>query len=352
MRPQILRALVVLALVVAALHLLHNLITPILWAGLIAIATWPLHERMVRQQGTRLAPLRSALLLTAAVVCLFVVPFAYVVLRGWHEAPALVHLWTSSQESGLPAPAWVGGVPFVGTWLAQTWNGRLGDPGALSAFVHSLAGEFDLARGRTLAALVAHDAMKFFFCIVVLFFLYLDGAALAAQIGTVVSRQLGAAGRRTLPLVVRSVRGAVNGLVLVGVGVALLMTLACVVAGVPHPAAIGLATGVLGMVPFGAMLVLVLVVVYLLAVGATVSAVVLLVCGAAAIFVADHFVRPKFMSAGTRLPLVLALLGIVGGLETFGVLGLFLGPTLLAIVVAVWRELAATESLPESPAAA
>ncbi len=289
--------------------------------------------------GARFAPW-SALLLTGAVVCVFVVPFAYVVLRGWHEVPALLHLWTSSQESGLPAPPWLGGVPLVGAWLAQAWNDRLGEPGALSAFVHSLAGEFDLARGRTLAA---HDAMKFFFCIVVLFFLYLDGAALAAQIGAVVSRQLGAAGRRTLPLVVASVRGAVNGLVLVGVGVALLMTMACIAAGVPHPAAIGLATGVLGMVPFGAMLVLGLVVVYLLAVGSTGSALVLLAFGATAI-IADHFVRPKFMTAGTRLPLVLALLGIVGGLETFGVLGLFLGPTLLAIMVAIWRELAASEA--------
>ena len=121
------------------------------------------------------------------------------------------------------------------------------------------------------------------------------------------------------------------------------MTLAYILAGVPHPAAIGLATGMLGMVPFGAMLVLVLVVVYLLAVGATVSAFALLAIGATAIFIADHFVRPKFMSAGTQLPLVIALLGIVGGLDTFGVLGLFLGPTLLTILVAIWRELVAPD---------
>jgi predicted PurR-regulated permease PerM len=343
MKQQILRTLVVLALVAVALRVLHNLVAPIVWAGLIAIATWPLHLRLVRGLGGR-AGASTALLLTGAVVCVFVVPFAYVVIRGWHEVPALMRLWTSSEESGLPAPAWLAGVPQVGQWLSQTWNERLAAPGALSSFVHSLAGEFDLARGRTLAALIAHDAMKFFFCIVVLFFLYLDGDVLAAQIDRIVSRQLGPAGTRTLPLVVRSVRGAVNGLVLVAVGVALLMTLACVVAGVPHPAAVGLATGVFGMVPFGAMVVLVLVVVYLLAVGSTAAAIVLLALGSTAIFVADHFVRPKFMTSGTRLPLVLALLGVVGGLETFGVLGLFLGPTLLAILVAIWRELGAPES--------
>jgi len=340
MQQQTLRILVVVALVAATLFLLHSLITPILWAGLIAISTWSLRQRAVGPHGLRLAPWLAAALLTGAVVGVFVVPFGYVVVRGWHEVPALMRLWTSSRESGLPAPDWLVGVPWVGAWLSQAWNDRLSAPGELSAFVHSLAGEFDFARGRGLAALVAHDTMKFFFCLVVLFFLYLDGDALAKQIVAVVTRELGPAGRRTLPLVVSSVRGAVNGLVLVGIGVGLLMTLACILAGVPHPAAIGLATGVLGMVPFGAMLVLVLVSLYLIAVSATAAAVVLLVLGSTAIFIADHFVRPKFMTAGTRLPLVLALLGIVGGLETLGVLGLFLGPTLLAIVVAIWRELA------------
>ena len=119
------------------------------------------------------------------------------------------------------------------------------------------------------------------------------------------------------------------------------MAVAYAIAGVPHPAALGLATGLLGMVPFGAMLILAPVALYLFAVGKATAATVLIVAGALAIFVVDHFVRPVFLAAGLKLPLVLALLGIVSGLETFGVLGLFLGPTLLAVVAAVWRELAA-----------
>jgi predicted PurR-regulated permease PerM len=345
MKQQVLRTVVVGALAALALYVLRNLVTPILWAGLIAVATWPLNQRLDRRLGAYAVPW-AAVVCTGAVVLLFVVPFAEVVIRGWHQAPALVRLWTSSQESGLPAPEWLAGVPAVGAWLARHWNEQLAAPGALSVFVHSLGGEFDVARGRTLAALVAHDAMKFFFCIVVLFFLYLEGDALAAQIDAVVSRQLGPPGRRTLPVVVHAVRGAVNGLVLVAMGIALLMTIACAAIGVPHPAAIGLATGLLGMVPFGAMLVVVLVGIYLLAVDSTVAAIALLVVGAIAIFVADHFVRPKFMSRGTQLPLALALLGIVGGLETFGILGLFLGPTLLAILVAIWGEQASPAGTP------
>jgi len=343
MKQQVQRTLVVIALAAVALFVLRHLLTPILWAGLIAVATWPLHQRLNQRLGTRAVPW-AAVVLTGLVVCLIVVPFIAVVVRGWHEAPVLVRLWASGQENGLPAPEWLAGVPVVGSWLIRNWNEQLGAPGALSDFVHSVGGGFDFRRDRALAALITHDVMKLFFCIVVLFFLYVDGAVLAAQIDTFVSRQLGPPGRRTLPVVVRSVRGCVNGIVLVAFGVALLMTTACAAIGIPHPAAVGLATGLLGMVPFGAMLVVAVVAVYLLAIGSTVDAIALFVVGAIAIFVADHFVRPKFMSSGAKLPLVLALLGIVGGLETFGILGLFLGPTLLAILVAVWRELASASA--------
>ena len=343
MKPQAARIVATLALAGAVLFLLQELIVPILWAGLIAVATWPLCRRWVRGSGTHQRA-GHALLLTGLVMLLLVVPLAYVVLRGWREVPALLHLWTSSQDDGVPAPSWVAGLPGIGPWLAAEWNETLGAPGALSGYVHALLRRVDFATGRTLVAVIAHHAMAFFFCLFVLFFLYLDGATLAAQIETVVTRQLGPAGRRTLSVVERSIRGAVNGLVLVGLGVAVLMTLAYLVAGVPHPALLGLATGLVGMVPFGAM-----VVVYLFSTGAATAAIVLAAAAAVAIFIADHFVRPALMAGSTQLPFVLALLGIVGGLETFGVLGLFLGPTLLAVAAAVWRELAAP-ALPETAA--
>ena len=112
MKQQTLRILIGVALVAATLVLLHSLLTPILWAGLIAMSTWPLRQRAVGPRGLRLAPWFAAALLTGAVVGVFVVPFGYVVVRGWHEVPALLRLWTSSRESGLPAPDWLVGVPW------------------------------------------------------------------------------------------------------------------------------------------------------------------------------------------------------------------------------------------------
>lgn len=339
MKPETVRTTAVLLLFLACAYLLRGLLVPICWACLVAIGTWPLHDKLRRRFGPRAEP-ASAVLLSSAVVLFLVVPVAYLLFRGVHELPGLIHLWTSSEEAGLPAPAWVASLPGLGGWATKQWNDALGEPGALGGYAQSMLGGLGFSTGRTLLALVGHHAMAAFFCILVLFFLYLGGDALAAQIDTVLTRHVGPAGVRLRALAVHSIRGAVNGLVLVSLGVAVLMTVAYAVAGVPHPAALGLATGLFGMVPFGAMLVVAGVVLYLLTIGATTAAVWLAVSGAGAIFVADHFIRPVFMSGSSQLPLVLVLLGIIGGLETFGVLGIFIGPTLLAVMVAVWREMA------------
>jgi predicted PurR-regulated permease PerM len=346
MKAQSVRTAAVIALFAACAWLLHGLFVPIVWAALIAMATWPLHDRLRAMFGRRREPL-SAIILTGAVVLFLLVPLGLLLYRGLREMPHLLRFWSSSEQSGLDAPAWLASLPGIGDWALRQWNETLGTPGAIDEYARVLLGGLDFAKGRTVITLVARHAMSLFFCVVVLFFLYLRGDTFAGQIDAVLSRHVGPAGKRTRALALRSVRGAVNGLVLVGCAVAVFMSVVYLVAGVPHPFAWGLATGLLGMVPFGAMLVLVGVVVYFAANAATMTALWVGLLGATAIFIADHFVRPYLMSGKTKLPLVLALLGIVGGLETFGILGLFLGPTLLAVMVAVWRELAAPHDAAE-----
>ena len=321
LKPQTVRTVAVVVLFAACAWLLHTLFAPIVWAGLIAIATWPMHDRLRLRLGPQRAVL-SAVLLTGAIVLFLLVPFVYGLYRGLHELPHLLHFWASSEEAGLSAPGWLGSLPGVGAWALHQWDETVGGPGALQDYVHSLLGA-DFEHGRVLVLLFAHHAMALFFCVIVLFFLYLGGDALAAQINMVIWRFVGPAGVRARVLALRSVRGAVNGLVFVGFGVAVFMTALYAVAGVPHPFAWGLATGLLGMVPFGAMLVVAGVVLYFIANAALTTALWLAAIGATAIFIADHFIRPYFLSGASKLPLVLALLGIVGGLETFGLLGLF-----------------------------
>ena len=81
------------------------------------------------------------------------------------------------------------------------------------------------------------------------------------------------------------------------------------------------------------------------------AAVLLFVFASVVVFVADHFVRPALIGASTRLPFLWVLLGIFGGLETFGLIGLFVGPAIMAAVIAIWRE-GAKPANPDAPAGA
>jgi predicted PurR-regulated permease PerM len=332
----------VLALFAAAVYLLRELLAPICWAALIAVSSWPLHQRLVRRLGGRHSA--SAAALTATVVLLLLAPLALLVVEGLREIPVAIELWATGRDTGLAATDWLSRLPLAGPALLREWQATIGLPGAIADYVHNALGGIDLRTGRLAVLWVAHRLMAVFFCALTLFFLYRHGASVAHQIDRVLFAQLGARGLRTKRLAVDAMRATVNGVTLVGLALAVVMSVAYVVAGVRHPALAGLATGLFGMVPFGATVVLVVVVLTLLGTGAQGAAIGVLAFGGVAIFLTDHFVRPFFIAGPSRLPFVVALLGIVGGLETFGLLGLFIGPTLLAVALTVWRQLAADGS--------
>jgi predicted PurR-regulated permease PerM len=137
---------------------------------------------------------------------------------------------------------------------------------------------------------------------------------------------------------IQAVLGTVNGLVLVGLGEGVLLGIAYILAGLPHPVTIAVVTGILAVIPFGAPVVFGAAALYLAAAGSTTAAAAVFGFGVAVVFVADHFVRPVLIGGAVRLPFLWVLLGILGGLETFGILGLFLGPAVMAALISLWRE--------------
>jgi predicted PurR-regulated permease PerM len=169
------------------------------------------------------------------------------------------------------------------------------------------------------------------------------------QSNSVTAHLFGAAGIRLGQQMVRAVRATVNGLVLVGLGEGVVLGLGYALAGLAHSLLLGAVTAVLAMVPFGAPLVLAVGALILFGQDQTVAAVTLLVFGSVVIFAADHFVRPYFIGGAVRLPFLWVLLGILGGLEAFGLLGLFLGPAIMAAMVELWRDWAAGETARSEP---
>jgi len=98
------------------------------------------------------------------------------------------------------------------------------------------------------------------------------------------------------------------------------------------------ATGVLAIIPFGAPLAFGAAAALLAVQGATVAAIAILVWGAIVLFIADHFVRPAMIGNATQLPFLAVLVGILGGVETLGLIGLFVGPVIMTLFVTLWHE--------------
>jgi predicted PurR-regulated permease PerM len=195
---------------------------------------------------------------------------------------------------------------------------------------------------------IIHRAVIFGFTLVGYFFLLRDRGAILAQLRVAGDRMLGPTGERVGRQVVLSVRGTINGLVFVGLGEGALMAVVYWVAGAPHPMLLGAATAIAAMIPFGAIVVFALAALLLLAQGSVASAVAVVVIGLVVLGIADHFVRPALIGGATRLPFLLVLFGILGGVETLGLLGLFVGPSVMAALVLLWRDYVHAPVLPEA----
>ena len=249
------------------------------------------------------------------------------------------------EQTGLAAPDWVGHVPFGG-YLAAWWQANLADPEAAKVLIGRIDRSVLFEWTRSIGIQLLARSTILIFTLMALFFLYRDGRAFGRQLVALASRSFGPAGEDVGQHVVAAVRGTVDGLVLVGLVEGVLLGIGYAIAGLPHATLLGAATCVLAMIPFGAPIIFGLCAVFLLAQSSVSAAVALVVYGVVITFIADHFVRPALIGGTTRLPFLWVLLGLLGGVESFGLLGLFLGPAVMAAVMTLWREWAEAPPTP------
>ena len=349
-RGQRMMAIVAVGVLAAAgLWTLHFFLHAIGWATIIAMALWPIHEKLLRRW-----PGHARLLLPAAMVSavtlLFVVPLVMVAHAVVQDSAAVMDWVRDAQTNGVPAPDLLGHLPY-GEHVRGWWIANLSQPGGLGRIAtHSqAAGGGVLATSERVVGAVAHRALLVVFMLVVLFFLLRDGERLGRAMQVATTRAFGAAGEKVFEQVVAAVRGTVNGLVVVGFGEGVLLGFSYELARVPHAALLALLTALLSAIPLGAVVAYVLAAGILAAGGETGWAVAILVWGSIVVFVADHFVRPVLIGGATRLPFIAVLLGIVGGIEAWGLIGLVLGPALMAALLLLWREWVGEHEGPLAP---
>jgi len=325
-------------IVVLALWTFAEYLPALGWAGVIAIASWPFYRSIRARCGDGKLGHALPALFTLAIGLLFVAP---VVGAGWmlgREAQAAVHWLDEARRHGVPPPDGLEQLKYVGPPIANWWRENLADPQSAGELVRGVAKAPLIAMSEHIGALAGRRLIVFLFTLLALFFLFRDGDRLAVSLARLSERAFGPRGRAIGERIVNSVRGTVDGLVLVGLGEGLVLTIAYYFLGVPQTLLMGVATSIGAIIPFGAFVMFSLAAILLIYKGAIFGAVFIFALGMVVLTIADHVVRPYVIGSATRLPFLFVLVGILGGVEAFGMLGLFLGPAIMAILVDIWRE--------------
>ena len=321
--------ILLLALLGAALWVMAPFISALLWGAILAYASWPLMRLVTRLCGGR--ETLAASFLTTLWLLLVALPLVWLGFNLADHVRDATAFIRDVQVDGLPdAPAWLGSVPFVGERLVGYWNSIDQQGAALLATVKPYLGQVGnwlLAR----SAQIGSGIVELILSLVFVFFFYRDGPRLSAFVLRLLERLVGERGNYYLDLVAGTVQRVVNGVIGTAAAQGLLALIGFLIAGVPGALVLGLVTFMLSLIPMGPPLAWIPATAWLAWQGEYGMAIFLGIWGTFIISGVDNVLKPYLISRGGDLPLVIVLLGVFGGLLAFGFIGLFIGPTLLAV---------------------
>jgi predicted PurR-regulated permease PerM len=322
-------------LVLLGFRVIAPFIVPVVWAAILAYVSWPAYEWLTRKLGGR--QLLSGTLMTVAVSAAVIVPIAWLavvlrldLIRGYHEMQDVL-------AGGVQLPPAILKLPWIGDQLRDLTARIAQDPHALGLELRKLTDRsFDQIAH--VVGDISRNAVKLAFAVLTLFFLYRGGESFAGQVSRALGLVLGPRVDNYLNAIGQTVKAVVYGLGASALLQGVLAGLGYWAAGLGAPIFLAAITTIFGIIPFAVPVVWFGVSAWLLITGHAVAGIGLAIWGAIVIFSTDHFVRPVLISRTARIPFLLVLFGVLGGLASFGLVGLFIGPVILAILLAIWRE--------------
>lgn len=334
------RYVLVGALLLLGGWMLQRFLPALAWAVVLAVATASLYDQWLKRFHGRRRHLWAALSFTGIVGAIVVIPLIYFGFVAVRESAQLVHAFAEASHEGapLPLPQWITQLPTVGEWLQGQWTqlvqGADGHVGRAAVRAHPSV----VAWTQELGIQILRRIVTLGFTLLTLFFVCVNRERLRQDVPFAARRLFGPTVLPILSGVVNAIRATVDGIVLVAIAEGAIMAGVYALVSAPHPILMGSITGIFAMVPFAAPIIFGAVAVVLGLSGAIGGAITVFVAGCIVLFVADHFVRPVIIGEGAKIPFLWVLLGILGGVEQFGLVGLFLGPALMAALVSVWRS--------------
>lgn len=339
-------------LILGAFLIVRPFLSSAVWAAMIVVATWPIMRRL----ETRLWNRRwlAVTIMTLALVLLFVLPVMLAVSTIIEHGDAIVEWVKSLSKARLPAvPEWVQRIPLIGPRIVSAWQefGKGGGQGIFARIAPQVGDVFGwlVAQAGSLGMLLVQALLTLLISAI----LYVNGETAVDSILRFARRLGGDRGDRALEVAGRAIRGVALGVVVTAILQALLAGLGLVVASVPLAGLLTVVTFVLAVAQIGALPVLLPAVLWLYFQDDTAWAIGLGIWSVIVLNI-DNVVRPILIQRGAKLPLMLIFVGVIGGLIAFGMVGIFVGPVVLAVtyeLFAAWVKQEAPGSLPADSAA-
>lgn len=324
-------------IIVGCYLVLLPFIPAILFAGVVCISTWPLYVRLRRALRGLSSP--AALLMVCLLMLLVIAPSALLAYSLTDNVAIFVERIKSLLSQGpIPLPAWLKALPIVGSHLDAYWKNLTTsgeDTVALLARLLEPARVVLIGAGKA----ITHSLLQMSFAAFIGFFFFRDGDILAETFRIGLDKLGGSVGAELLTTLHDTVAGVVHGIFGMALAQGLVAGIGFFIAGVPGAFVLGGATFMLSLIPFGPPLIWGGATYWLFSQGSIGWAIFMLLWGLLVISTIDNVVRPYLISLDSGLPLLLAVLGVFGGIIAFGFIGIFIGPPLLAIgliLVRLW----------------
>ncbi|MCC5791546.1 MAG: AI-2E family transporter [Legionellaceae bacterium] len=326
------------AIISIALYIVHRFLPSMAWAAVIVIATYPLYKRWQRLFGEWHNT--AALLFTLLLSGFILFPLSWLLTLLVKEFQLLINYLQLLNRQGGHVPDFIQSFPLFAEELQHYWEDNIGQPGKVREFLSNLHLSLTPASYylKQIGMNIAHRGFQLGFTFLTLFFFYRDGNKLFEQINHVGEFCLGRRWYRYAERLPSALRGTVNGTIVVGLGVGLLMGICYALVGFIAPTLTGFITALAAMIPFVVPLVFAVVAFILFASGNLIAAIIVVIWGTLVMFIADHFVKPVLIGGAIQLPFLAVLFGILGGVETLGLLGLFIGPIVMVLFITLWQE--------------
>lgn len=323
-------------LFILCFQVIQFFIVPALWAAILAYVTFPIYKFF--NEKVEFSSGFSAAIMTVSITLIIGIPLVIGVFILQQEAVGLYSNIIYRVKAGyLDVPDSIKDIPVIGQQIKDIlWNINKNPEGALEAFRTWI--QSHLYYGKVAFDAIFSSLAKLGMALMTLFFFYRDGNSLMRQIRQALRNIIGNRIDGYIDSVGTTTRAVVYGIGLTALAQALLAGIGYYFSNSPSPISLTIITFIVALIPFGTPFAWGAVSIWLLSQGQTAEGIGLALWGILVISWVDNLIRPIVISGATKIPFIIIFIGVLGGLTAFGFVGLFIGPVVLAIGLAVWRE--------------